>query len=54
MQPLNQVRLKREVLDEDARAGRDGLLGGGLTGEQWCVLGLMQKCLGFEVLTQDS
>ena len=33
---VTQVRLKREVLDEDARAGRDGLLGGGLTGEQWC------------------
>jgi hypothetical protein len=26
---------KREVLDEDVRAGPSGLLGGGLSGEQW-------------------
>ncbi|GAX78033.1 hypothetical protein CEUSTIGMA_g5475.t1 [Chlamydomonas eustigma] len=32
-----KVRLKREVLDEDVRAGREGLLGGYLSGEQWYV-----------------
>lgn len=30
-----QVKTKREILDEDVRAGKDGLLGGGLSGEAW-------------------
>lgn len=32
-----QVRIKKEVLDEDVKAGRAGLMGGGLSGDQWYV-----------------